>query len=270
MAKPSLPTFSALSPGATIGGWLNPRAHPYVLIAVTMIGLLVFLWGMAIPLSLAPDPIGSAASQFAEGARVTVLLTLIAGSAGIVLGVLLGLGRLATLTGIRWFCGVYVWLIRGTPLLLQILFVWLVLPPLLPFEISDFTCAAIALTLNIGAYNAECVRAGILAIPPGQIEGGRALGLHPVQIFFDIVFPQSMRIALPALANNLASLVKDSSLAYVISVVELTMTANRVQAESFQPIPVFFTTALIYLLLTTAFTLLTGAMESQLDKGRSR
>ncbi|TRZ97655.1 MAG: amino acid ABC transporter permease [Rhodocyclaceae bacterium] len=248
------------------------RAHPAWTMFASMIGLLLFLWIMAIPLSLAPAPIGPAAQQFAEGARVTVWLTLIAGSIGILLGVLAGLGKLSGFRPLRWLCNFYVWLIRGTPLLLQILFVWLTLPSLLPggLELTDFACAAIALSLNVGAYNAECVRAGILAVPRGQVEAARALGLSPYQTFMDVVMPQSMRIALPALANNLASLVKDSSLAYAISVVELTMIGYRVQAESYQPVPVFIAVATIYLILTTAFTTLTAALEVHLDGGRRR
>ena len=248
------------------------KEHPAWTMFAAMVGLLLFLWGMAIPLSHAPAPIGPAAELFADGARVTVLLTLIAGTAGVVIGVLAGLGKLSGFLPVRWFCDFYVWLFRGTPLLLQILFVWLVVPQFLPesIQISDFGCAAIALALNVGAYNTECVRAGILAVPHGQVEAARALGLAPFQTFMDIVLPQSMRVALPALANNLASLVKDSSLAYAISVVELTMVGYRIQAESYQPIPVFLTVASIYLILTTAFTTLTAALESQLDVGRKR
>lgn len=246
------------------------RQNPGWVMAGSMIGLALFLWGLAIPLSLAPAPIGPAAEQFASGARITVLLTLVSGSAGILLGILAGLGKLSSFAPLRWLCHFYVWLIRGTPLLLQILFVWLVVPQVLPdsMQISDLACAAIALALNVGAYNAECVRAGILAVPHGQVEAARALGLSPLQSFLDIVLPQSMRVALPALANNLAALVKDSSLAYAISVVELTMVGYRVQAQSYQPIPVFLTVAVIYLVLTTAFTTLTAALERQLDVGR--
>ena len=248
------------------------KQHPGWTMFGAMIALLVFLWGLAIPLSAAPAPIGPAAQQFAEGARVTVWLTLISGSVGVVLGVLAGMGKLSKFALLRWLCDFYVWLIRGTPLLLQILFVWLVVPSILPtgFDLSDFACAAIALSLNIGAYNTECVRAGILAVPHGQIEAARALGLTPYQTFMDVILPQSMRVALPALANNLASLVKDSSLAYAISVVELTMAGYRVQAESYQPIPVFITIAAIYLILTTAFTTLTAALEAKLDVGQKR
>lgn len=248
------------------------KQNPGWVMFASMVGLLLFLWAMALPLAAAPAPIGPAAQQFADGTRVTVMLTLISGSVGVVLGVLAGIGKLSSIPPIRWVCDFYVWLIRGTPLLLQILFVWLVVPQVLPesIQISDFACAAIALALNIGAYNTECVRAGILAVPHGQVEAARALGLSPFQTFVDIVLPQSMRVALPALANNLASLVKDSSLAYAISVVELTMVGYRVQAESYQPIPVFLTVATIYLILTTAFTTLTSALENQLDVGRKR
>ncbi len=248
------------------------RQHPGWTMFAAMIGLLVFLWGLAVPLSSAPAPIGPAAGQFVEGARVTVWLTLIAGSVGVLIGIIAGLGKLSRFRPWRWLCDTYVWLIRGTPLLLQILFVWLVAPTVLPegFDLSDFACAAIALSLNVGAYNTECVRAGILAVPHGQIEAAHALGLTPWQTFADVVLPQSMRVALPALANNLASLVKDSSLAYAISVVELTMVGYRVQAESYQPAPVFITIAAIYLILTTAFTTLTAALEAQLAVGQKR
>ena len=224
------------------------KQHPGLTMAGAMVGLLLFLWGMALPLSTLPAPIGPAAELFAEGSRVTVLLTIISGTAGVILGVVAGMGKLSKFLPLRWLCDFYVWIIRGTPLLLQILFVWLVLP----------------------AYNTECVRAGILAVPHGQIEAARALGLTPMQTFVDIILPQSLRVALPALANNLASLVKDSSLAYAISVVELTMIGYRIQAESYQPIPVFMTLAAIYLILTTAFTTLTAALESKLEVGQKR
>lgn len=248
------------------------KQHPGYAMFASMIGLLLVLWGLALPLSMAPAPIGPAAHEFTQGARMTVLLTLVSGLSGMVIGVVAGLGKLSSFLPFRWLCDFYVWLIRGTPLLLQILFVWLASPQLLPdsMQPSDFACAAIALAINIGAYNTECVRAGILAVPHGQIEAAKALGLSPFQTFMDIIFPQSMRVALPALANNLASLVKDSSLAYAISVVELTMIGYRVQASSYQPIPVFLTTAGIYLILTTAFTSLTSALEVQLDVGTKR
>ncbi|SEU10867.1 amino acid ABC transporter permease [Stigmatella erecta] len=235
-------------------------------IAVSAAVLVLFLWLVAVPLSGLPEPIGPAAQEFAEGARITVGLTLVAGLAGVVLGVFAALAKLAPFAPLRWVAGLYIWVIRGTPLLVQVLFVFLALPMLLPgVQLSDFNSAAAALAVNVGAYNAEALRAGILAVPKGQTEAARSLGLSPTQTFVHIVFPQSFKIALPPLVNNIVALLKDSSLAYVIGVVELTNVGNRVQAASFEPVPVFIATACIYLILTTVLTQISGAIEHRLD-----
>ena len=223
-----------------------------------MIGLLIFLWGLAIPLSSAPEPIGPAADQFAEGARITVWLTLIAGSAGVVLGVLGGLGKLSKILPIRWLCDFYVWLIRGTPLLLQILFVWLVVPTFMPagIELSDFTCAAIALSINIGAYNTECVRAGILAVPRGQIEAAIALGLTPRQRLRLIVLPQAMRVIIPPLTSQYLNLTKNSSLGAAIGYPDLVgLFAGTVLNQTGQAIETIAMTMAVYLLISLTISL---------------
>lgn len=230
------------------------------------IAMVLLLWGLAIPLSWMPEPIGPAAEQFAEGAFVTVQLTLVAGLSGVVIGVIAALSKLSKIPPLRWCANFYIWVIRGTPLLVQVLFMFLALPTLIPgLRLSDFNSAVVALALNVGAYNAEAIRAGISAIPKGQTEAARSLGLGPLQTFADIVFPQSMKIALPPLVNNIVSLLKDSSLAYVIGVVELSNIGNRVQAATFQPVPVFITTATIYLILTTVMTQISGAIERRMD-----
>ena len=131
----------------------------------------------------------------------------------------------------------YVWAVRGTPLLVQVLFVYFALPRIVPgLQLSDFGSAAVALAVNVGAYNAEAIRAGIIAIPKGQTEAARSLGLSPLQTFRDVVFPQAFKIALPPLVNNVVALLKDSSLAYVIGVVELSNVGNRLQAATFEPV----------------------------------
>lgn len=240
-----------------------------VSIAAAVVGLFAFLWLMTIPMSWMPEPIGSAAQQFADGAKVTVALTVISGLIGIVFGVLAALAKLSKLPPLRWIGNFYIWVIRGTPLLVQVLFVFLALPSLVPgLQLSDFNSAVVALALNAGAYNAEAIRAGLLAIHKGQTEAARSLGLSPFQTFRDVIFPQSFRIALPPLVNNIVSLLKDSSLAYVIGVVELSNIGNRIQSATFQPIPVFITTASIYLILTTVLTQISGAIERQLDVER--
>ena len=240
-----------------------------VSIAIAVAGLFAFLWLMSIPLSWMPEPIGSNAAQFAEGAKTTIALTVVSGVFGIVFGVLAALAKLSKLLPLRWAANFYIWVIRGTPLLVQVLFVFLALPSLVPgLQLSDFNSAVVALAFNAGAYNAEAIRAGILAVHKGQTEAARSLGLTPFMTFRDVVFPQAFRISLPPLVNNIVSLLKDSSLAYVIGVVELSNIGNRIQSATFQPIPVFVTTATIYLILTTVLTQISGAIERQLDVER--
>ncbi|MCW7539755.1 amino acid ABC transporter permease [Aquabacterium sp. A7-Y] len=228
--------------------------------------LLVLLWLMAIPLAWAPEPIGDNARAFAEGTRVTVQLTLLAGLSGIVIGVLAALGKLAAFAPLRWLASFYIWVVRGTPLLVQVLFVFFALPVLVPaLQLSDFTSACVALAFNVGAYNAEAIRAGLLAVPRGQGEAARSLGLSRWHTFIDVSFPQAFKVALAPLVNNSVALLKDSSLAYAIGVVELTNVGNRIQASTFQPVPTLVTVALLYLGLTTVMTQISGAIERHFD-----
>ena len=247
--------------------WSRERRST-VAIALAAIGLILFLWLMAIPLAMLPEPLGSSAADFREGAQTTMMLTLVSGVLGIVLGVVAALGKLSPVAPLRWLAGFYIWVIRGTPLLVQILFVYYALPAVLPLQLSDFNSAVIALTFNAGAYNAEAIRAGILAVPRGQVLAAKALGLTPAKAFHHVIFPQAFRISLPPLVNNIVGLLKDSSLAYTIGVVELTNIGNRIQASSFKPVPVLVTTAILYLILTTALTRISDAIEHRLDTGR--
>lgn len=234
--------------------------------AAAALVLVMMLWLMAIPLSLAPDPIGNNAQLFAEGTRITVLLTAVAALAGVLLGVLAALGKTSRWSPLRWVASAYIWVVRGTPLLVQVLFVYFALPVLVPaLQLSDFASACVALSLNVGAYNAEAIRAGLLAVPKGQVEASRSLGLSPWFTFVDVTFPQAFKISLPPLVNNIVALLKDSSLAYAIGVVELTNVGNRIQAATFQPLPILLTSASIYLLLTTVLTQVSNAVERRFD-----
>ena len=234
--------------------------------ATAALVLVLMLWLMAIPLSLAPEPIGNNAQLFAEDTRITVLLTAVAALAGVLLGVLAALGKTSRWPPLRWVAGAYIWVIRGTPLLVQVLFVYFALPVLIPaLQLSDFASACVALSLNVGAYNAEAIRAGLLAVPKGQVEASRSLGLSPWFTFIDVTFPQAFKISLPPLVNNIVALLKDSSLAYAIGVVELTNVGNRIQAATFQPLPILLTSATIYLLLTTVLTQISNAVERRFD-----
>ena len=140
------------------------------------------------------------------------------------------------------------------------------LPELVPgLSLSEFSAAVVALALNVGAYNAEAIRSGLLAVPRGQLEAATALGLSKWHTFIDVSFPQAFKIALPPLVNNIVALLKDSSLAFTIGVVELTNAGSQVKSTSFQAVPVFITTAIIYLLLTTVMTLFSDAVERRYD-----
>lgn len=238
-------------------------------IGIAMFGMVAFLWLLAVPLSWLPAPVGPAAEQLAGGAKVTVQLTIIAGVLGILFGVMAALAKLSKFAPLRWLSSLYIWIFRGTPLLVQVLFAFYAPLPF-GWRLPEFWAAAAALALNVGAYNAEAIRGGILAIHKGQTEAARSLGLSPFQTFRDVVFPQSFRIALPPLVNNVVSLLKDSSLAYVIGVVELSNIGNRVQSASFEPVPVFITTASIYLIMTSIMTQISGAIERQLDVERHK
>jgi polar amino acid transport system permease protein len=233
---------------------------------VTAVLLVALLWALGSVLALLPEPIGGNAQQFAAGARITLWLTLLSGTIGLVLGTLAALARTSHRPVARAIAGCYLWVIRGTPLLVQILFVYFALPLLVPgWNLPDFAAAVVALAVNVGAYNAEAIRAGLLAVPRSQSEAARALGLEPLQVLAHVVAPQALRVALPPLANNLVALLKDSSLAFAIGVVELTNVGNRVQAATFQPVATLATTACIYLLLTTLLTQASAALETRLQ-----
>jgi polar amino acid transport system permease protein len=243
-------------------GWTRERRSTAT-IAVASAALLAFLWILGRVLALLPDPVHTWAGEFAKGTVVTLELTIVSGLLGVVMGILAAMAKMSRFRMIRWPAELYIWVFRGTPLLVQILFVYFALPT--SFALTEFHSAVVALGLNVGAYNAEAIRAGIQAIPRGQTEAARSLGLRPLQTFAHVVFPQGMKIALPPLVNNIVALLKDSSLAYSIGVLELANAGGRANAQTFQPIPLFTTTATIYLILTTVMTQVSGAIEHRLD-----
>ena len=246
------------------------RSNATLVSAVILMVLVLALLGQL--LAFLPEPIGPNAQAFSDGARTTLWLTLVSGSVGLVLGTGAALARTARWAAVRWVASFYIWVIRGTPLLVQILFVYFALPVLVPgLNLPDFAAAVVALGLNVGAYNAEAIRAGLLAVPRGQTEAAKALGLGRVHVFMDVVFPQAFKISLPPLVSNFVALLKDSSLAYAIGVVELTNVGNRIQSATFQPIATLSTVAVTYLLLTTLVTQISNAVEYRFDvEGRNQ
>ena len=234
-------------------------------------GLIIAVFGLPTLLAPLPEPIGSAADSFGHGARMTLLLTGLAGSLGLVLGLVLGLAKISNSAAIRAAAGFYIWVIRGTPLVVQLLFVYFVLPTLFPLlRASDVLSAVLALGANVAAYNAEILRAAMQAVPRGQTEAAQALGFRRAQSLRIVLLPQAIRMAVPPLVNNMIGLLKDSSLAYVIGVVELSLIGNRLQAETFRPVPAFVTVAGVYLMMTTFMNIFSHALERYLSPDRRR
>lgn len=240
----------------------HPRARAWLSPALTVAAAAAIFALIGAVLRRMPEPVGSRADLFAAGARATLELTLAAGSLGLVIGLAAGLAKLSSSLPARGAGDGFVWLMRGTPLLVQILFAYYALPALVPaLKLDEFTAAALALAFNVGAYNAEAIRAGILAVPKGQVEAARSLGLSRAQTMRWVVLPQAVKIVIPPLVNNIAALLKDSSLASSIGLLELTLAGNRISSETFMPVPVLTTVALVYLVLTTALTAVTSAVE---------
>lgn len=218
--------------------------------------LLSFLVGKA--LDRLPEPIGSRSDLFIEGARTSLYITFYSAIIGLIIGVIMGLTRGSQNWILKSVSFVYIWLIRGTPVLVQILFVYYAVPALFPsLQLNEFWAAVFALGLNVGAYNGEVIRAGIEAVPKGQTEAARSLGLSKGKTMRWIILPQAIRIVIPPLVNNIVALLKDSSLASAIGLLELTLAGNRISSETFLPVPVLTTVAILYLIYTSAITVVT-------------
>ncbi|REB07300.1 amino acid ABC transporter permease [Sporosarcina sp. BI001-red] len=207
---------------------------------------------------MSPDYLLSILKPMLEGARATILLFVIAIVASIPLGFLLTLAVNSKFKPLSWLANTYIYLMRGTPLLLQLLFFVFGLP-LIPvigeYLVMDrFAAAALAFVLNYAAYFAEIFRGGLLSIDKGQYEAAQVLGLNKWQTTTRIVIPQMIRIALPALANESVTLVKDTALLYAVAVPELLHFAQTAVNRDFTIVP-FVMAGVIYLLITAVLTL---------------
>jgi polar amino acid transport system permease protein len=183
-----------------------------------------------------------------QGALVTLETSLLAVALGGVVGIVLTLLRQSGLRVVDWGCGVYISLMRGTPLFLQILIVYYVLPAV-GLDIPRFFAGVIALSLNSGAYVTEIIRGGLSAIPRGQLDAARAVGMPRSLVWRHIVLPQVLMLVLPPLAVEFTALLKASALLSVIAVVELTRTAQQIIAATFRPIELWLATATLYFVM---------------------
>lgn len=194
------------------------------------------------------------------GAGKTLQLTVISIVFGLMLGLILALGRISknkAANGITWL---YIWIFRGTPLLLQIFVIYYALP-MMGIRLDPMPSALLALSLNSGAYLAEIIRAAISSIDKGQMEASKALGLTYYQAMFKVIIPQSYRRMIPPVGNEAIMLLKDSSLVSVIAMTEL-MRQAKIFANNGNLI-FYVVAAIFYLMLTTVFTLVFQKLEQK-------
>lgn len=190
-----------------------------------------------------------------DGTVLTLKMFFITIVLALPLGLLLSLARISRYKALSGTAGIYVWLLRGTPLMLQLLFVYFALPfiPYIGIRLDDFPAAVLAFVLNYAAYFAEIFRAGIQSIDRGQYESAKVLGMDYVQTMRRIVLPQVIRRVLPPVSNETITLVKDTSLIYVLAMNDLLRTARAIVQRDFSTTP-FLVAGVFYLLMTLVLT----------------
>jgi len=206
-------------------------------------------------------------AQFAYAALVTLGLSLAALAVGVVMGLLLAVGRETPYRAIHQVVTFYLWLFRGTPVLLQLVFAFNVLPAF-GIVLSGLTCAVLALGLNEGAYMAEIMRAGILGVGRGQRLAARALGMDEWRIMVWVVLPQALRIVIPPIGNQFISMLKVSAIVSVIGVQELLMVAEQDASGTFRYLETLFAAGVYYLAMTTVFMQIQTRIERRLAHRR--
>ena len=198
-----------------------------------------------------------------DGLSITLFLTFLSLILGFLLGISLALGRIYTPKIISWLCIGYIEIIRGTPLLVQLFILYFGLPSV-GIRLTPITAAVIGLSLNSGAYQAEYLRGSIQSIKSGQMIAARSLGMTKTQAVAHVILPQALRTSIPAWSNELIYLLKYTSIAYIIQVVELTAEGKFIAADTFRYLEIFTMIAIIYLSLTVLFTEIIDRIEHRI------
>ena len=213
----------------------------------------------------------------AAGFKYTIPLAIISFFFGLIIALVTALIRLSRQRGafmiLKWIASFYAWLFRSTPLLVQLFIVFFGLPYLrikgvLPhgIKLEPFTAGIITFSLNTGAYASETIRAAISSVPTGQWEAGAAIGMTRLQILWRIILPQALRVALPPLSNSFISLVKDTSLAASITIMEMFAVSQQIAAENYQPLLMYTLVAMVYAVFTTVLSYFQGYLERVVDR----
>ncbi|MCP2137539.1 cystine transport system permease protein [Rhizobium sp. SLBN-94] len=199
------------------------------------------------------------------GIRFTIPLTLLSFALGLALGLVTAVARLFGPAPISALARFYVWIIRGTPLLVQLFVIFYGLPSI-GVLLDAFPAALIGFTLNVGAYTSEIIRAAISSVPKGQWEAAYSTGMNWQQAMRRTILPQAARVSVPPLSNSFISLVKDTSLAAAITVPELFQAAQRIVATTYEPLILYIQAALIYLVLSSVLSALQSRLEIRFSR----
>lgn len=197
------------------------------------------------------------------GLTMTIPLTAISFALAMVIAIAVALVQFANIRVLKQIARFYVWVVRGTPLLVQLFVVFYGLPNV-GILIDPFPAAVLVFSLNEGAYCSETVRAALESVPPGQMEAGQCVGMSYLQVMRRIILPQALRIAFPSLSNSLIAMVKDTSLAANITVTEMFMVTQRIVARTYEPLILYIEVGLIYLLFCTVLTKVQSAVEKRM------
>ena len=213
---------------------------------------------------------------FFEGLRNTLLIAIMAVALGTVLGALMALCRMSNIKPLRWLATAYIEFFRGTPLMVQLMFIFYGLPmigisfPEISFipDFQRFMAGIVAMSLNSCAYVAEVIRSGIQAVDPGQMEAARSLGFKKGEAMKMVVLPQTIKNILPALGNEFVTVIKESSVVSVIGIADLMFRTNGVKAKTYSTLECLFVAALLYFVTTFVFSKLVSLMERRMSHDR--
>lgn len=203
------------------------------------------------------------------GLTVTIPLTAISFFLAMIIATIVALIQFAKIPVLKQLCRIYIWIIRGTPLLVQLYVIFFGLPSI-GITLEPFPAAVIVFSINEGAYCAETIRGALESIDKGQMEAGYCVSMNYIQIMYHIILPQAFKNAFPSLSNSLISMVKDTSLAANITVVEMFMATQRIVANTWEPLALYCEVALVYLLFSTALTALQHYGENKLGSYEKR
>ncbi|MBX8416933.1 ABC transporter permease subunit [Staphylococcus aureus] len=204
-------------------------------------------------------------SFFLKGIKITILISLIGVALGSILGAFVALMKLSKIKIISWIASIYIEILRGTPMLVQVFIVFFGITAALGLDISALVCGTIALVINSSAYIAEIIRAGINAVDKGQMEAARSLGLNYRQTMKSVIMPQAIKNILPSLGNEFVTLIKESSIVSTIGVGEIMFNAQVVQGISFDPFTPLLVAAALYFVLTFVLTRIMNMIEGRLN-----